>query len=222
MNSQDQNGKTELMVACENKSTSTALKLLDSPIDLDIQDNQGYTALMYAINYQLPEVAEKIINKKANLNLQTKSGVTALMYACRTNTMCNTAILLIEQKADLELRHKFSGFKALKEAFLSRIEIVVLKLIEYGANLDMDGFSALLYACSYNMEKAALKLIEKGICKSILKSEYSEIIKYACYDKLENVLIKLIDEKVVFTENDQKIITACDCQKVLTYLNSKK
>lgn len=88
INTKDENGKTILMVACEDSINdkcplTMVITLIDLGADINYQDANGLTPLMHAINntisgYYRAELLLK--NKKINLELKDNTGKTALDY----------------------------------------------------------------------------------------------------------------------------------------------
>jgi len=79
---QDENGRTALMYAVENKSLiSIVRKLITNSDCLEILDNNGNNVLFYALHNI--EVLNELLRTKINVNHLNKNNETVLLYCCK-------------------------------------------------------------------------------------------------------------------------------------------
>lgn len=69
INSTDENGKTALNLAAENKQTSVVKYLLENHADPNIRDNGGFVALNHAVKNNDLEMAEVLLQHHADPNV---------------------------------------------------------------------------------------------------------------------------------------------------------
>ena len=79
----NKDGKTALMIACENKKINPEIikLLIDSKSEIDLQDNFRKSPLHFYANAQSqknPKILQFFFESKANLNAQDKSGVISI------------------------------------------------------------------------------------------------------------------------------------------------
>lgn len=102
LNVQDDQGRTALFIAAENKRPAVIKLLKSMGADVDISDYAGNTPLMVA---QYENVINYLIAAEAKINLQNKVGETALMRAVLRNSM-PAVIALLKAGADATLKNK--------------------------------------------------------------------------------------------------------------------
>lgn len=112
-------------------------------VDLNIKINGG-TPLMYAVNLGQTEVVKALLNanvdpsKKVKINECDRSGLTALILAARRgNVEC--VKILIENKADLEVRDTKCLYSPLMHAISKGDHEIVKVLVKAGADIDIVG-----------------------------------------------------------------------------------
>lgn len=81
INSQNEEGKTALMIAIENGHNDIAKDLISYGADVNKQDGNGVTALIFAAKGGHDELTGILLSKGTNIDQQNNSGMTALMYA---------------------------------------------------------------------------------------------------------------------------------------------
>lgn len=137
--------------------------LLTQPIRGD-----GFTLLMYACHPDSggqPEIAAWLIEQGANLDAQDVYGNTALIFASQ-NRQVDSAKLLIEHGASLDVKDAIFGFPALMHACQLDQPEIAKSLIEHGANVNTTGvelgWTPLMFACEMASLDTAKLLIEHG------------------------------------------------------------
>jgi ankyrin repeat protein len=206
-----------------------------------INDNND-TALLLACKNNIPEVALKLIsmgeiinpgqvNKKSD---KDQGGNTALIWAC-SNNMEEVALKLIEnfgEKTNPENVNTY-GYTALQYTIINKNLEVALKLISMGeiinpgqvnkkSDKDQGGNTALIWACSNNMEEVALKLIEnfgeKTNPENVNTYGYTAL-QYTIINKNLEVALKLI-EKFGEKTNPQSVNVNNDTALILAIKNN--
>jgi hypothetical protein len=134
-----ENGQTELMAAAYNGDSDLAIRLLESPADIDAQDQYGTTALMYAAMKGRDEVIRELVERKANLELQSFQRYTALMYAVRDGHTKSVQILL-QAGADPNVHGDYDTYEIpLTLAAWRGFFPIVRALVAAGANTSLRG-----------------------------------------------------------------------------------
>lgn len=77
LNTQDKDGKTSLMYACQNGSLDIVNLLVDNECYIDIQDIDGETSLMHACKNNYPLIVKKLLEKNPDIYIKDKSGKPA-------------------------------------------------------------------------------------------------------------------------------------------------
>ncbi len=95
-------GKTAVLVACEQSSQEVVQLLIESGANLDIADDEGDTPLLFTCRTgdRRIDLANLLLKGKPNLNLPNKDGKTPLLIACEKRAL-KTVQLLINSGANL-------------------------------------------------------------------------------------------------------------------------
>ena len=103
INAQNDDGKTALLIALEQRQDDIARELIrNSDLDIRTQDNNGNTALHKAKNISL---VQSLILKGAQVNVANKNGTTPLMYAA-ANSNFNIVQKLVSSHANINAKDK--------------------------------------------------------------------------------------------------------------------
>ena len=105
INEENADGKTPLVIACENYRVEIVRMLLDHHADVSKPDVNGYTPLMLACQmmdwntddsavFDSHEVVSLLIKSGANVNAVAHNGLTALCIACSFFDLTNARLLL--------------------------------------------------------------------------------------------------------------------------------
>jgi hypothetical protein len=191
---------TALMLACKNKLSSVALKLLQFG-DMcmpQIANSENKTAFSYACKNEMEDVALKLIETNTPLNLQS------FIYACE-NKMENVCLKMIEKNKEI-LTWPFSETKGnsllmyICNLNLEKVALKIVDSIKEGCNpghTNSDRETPLYCACKNKMETLAIKLIDTfgDDCKPdyICTNTKNTALIIACHNNMEKVAIKLID-----------------------------
>ena len=120
----------------------------------------GWTALTKASAYGHSQVVDVLLKNGADIDLKNKDGISALMVAIE-NDMQETATLLVEKGADLDLHGKLDTALTLA-ARKSNAHIARL-LLDKGASIDLQnnvGETCLMVACHFrSFSKELSKLL---------------------------------------------------------------
>ncbi|MBQ4818945.1 ankyrin repeat domain-containing protein [Aquimarina sp. MMG016] len=147
------------------------LKNLDS-IDVHSLDPLGETHLMSACRLDADAAIDLLIKKGADVNYYNEKSIggpaTALMCAAETNAV-KTIQLLIENKVEIDAKHKVNGMTALMFAAKNNAKEGLSILIESEANMETKTFgligpgqTALVFAIKESNKEIADFLIKKG------------------------------------------------------------
>ena len=159
----DQNGRTALMLACENKHEGAAAELMEATYNagaLDLQDNgdcPGYkrSALHVASEKRLAGTVAKLLSLGADAALADKAGKTPLELADNDQVkaaFAENTIITDDNKNALLLSCARLGLAPLLRA--------ALQAGANAAHTDQDGCTALILACENKHEVAAAELME--------------------------------------------------------------
>lgn len=165
---------TILILACECRYSDVALEIIktgnSNPGHIDKNNN---TALLYACKNDLSDVAIEIIKtNKSKLNHVNDNNETAFLIACMQK-LTNVIDYIIDNC------NKYTNV-----------------LLSYLPNhIDNYGNNALVYLCSKNYQKYALKLIDTGnLNLNIINKQNNTNLIVACQENLPDVALKIINE----------------------------
>ncbi|KAJ3427535.1 ankyrin repeat-containing protein [Anaeramoeba flamelloides] len=190
------NGESVLHLLCKSKKKDIeALKyLLTNNLDVNLQNNQGQTPLSYLCEDTKSKVnfLRMLLEAGANPNITRDDGCSPLLLACRSNLSIKVIQLLINYRADANLKSK-KGDLALHQVLTKKTmkknqkkkkpdpKIVRLLLEEAHAlaNLtDPQGLSALHLACrdcSDQPQMIELLLAHESKINQLSESGYAPI-----------------------------------------------
>ena len=214
VNAQDKDGRTALMIACQEttKYADVALALLeDDNIKVDLVDEYGKTALDYASENRMTEVVKKLIERRADVNIQDENGDTALIGACKKNRV-NVALALLEHPyIEVNLMNN-NGETALGWAFKNGLLEVVKKLIKRGADTNKQndqGETMLMKSIFRKHTNVALALLEDDNIKVNLVTNKGETALHRASEKgMLEVVMELITKGADVNVQDEYGFTA--------------
>lgn len=122
----------------------------------------GWTKLHHAV-VTGPTTTEQCLRNGCDPNAPDKDGETALHLACQ-NALTDTAKLLIQHGAQLEVRTKY-GATPLHSAAHSNSPATIDLLLKQGANIesiDNNSMTPLAYSVRWGMAKSIRRLLEEG------------------------------------------------------------
>jgi len=99
---------TVLTQACAYGQSEIAEILIDKGANINHKSNYGWTPLIFAAA-NMPKITKKLINKGADLDVMDSDGQTALIAACFASGNIETATMLVEAGADINIRGKNYG-----------------------------------------------------------------------------------------------------------------
>jgi ankyrin repeat protein len=102
VNTQNNLGRTALMMAAESRYASCARHLIDAGADLCMGDHRGYTALHLACNTGMREVVRMLLAKGVDPDVHATRGTTALQLASSSGDS-DVVQCLVDAGADLNL-----------------------------------------------------------------------------------------------------------------------
>lgn len=105
IDTKNEDGKTPLMIALEEKQEEIADLLIEKGADVNCEDDDG-SALIYAVTYNSKEMVEKLLEKDAEINYSKADGATALHFACDDGQL-EIAKLLVKRGANIDAQNKY-------------------------------------------------------------------------------------------------------------------
>jgi ankyrin repeat protein len=165
INALDNNGSTPLVIACISGHEAAAFLLLHLGADGKTwKDGDGRSALYWACMEGLVSVIRRLVDMGADINQQDNDGITPLIWACESGKEA-MAHLLLEFGADVNRGEDEDGRSALHLASRRGLVSVIRRLVDMGADinqLDNNGTTPLVFACSSGNEAAALPSRPRG------------------------------------------------------------
>lgn len=174
-NSTDKEGRTALMVACQEGYIEIAKVLVENGADINAKDNQGLSPLLLASYTGNVELAKYLINKGADVHAINSTGGTSLILASHKGSV-KLVELLLKHKATIN-KQVISGLNALMFASQNGHLDVVKLLLKKGADVNSEAnpsqtsFSSrmrtlamtpLIYASKSGHTEITRLLLEKG------------------------------------------------------------
>ncbi len=127
---------TALMAAIEMGQNKVAIKLIEAGAKLDLLDANGNTALMLAIAYNHKDIVLKLIEYGADPYVQSQKNTNPGLVISPLYEEQDFIKMIRAQKV-VNINHPKTGNTALTIAIEMGQKMVALKLIEYGAKLDL-------------------------------------------------------------------------------------
>ena len=153
LNTQDEQGRTALMIATYNNDSETAKALIDNGADVNIRDNMQNNPFLYAGAEGYLDILRLTIRAGADPSLTNRFGGTALIPAGEHGHV--EVIRELLENTDIDIDHVNNlGWTALLEAIVlnnggPRQQQSIQLLIEHDANLnlaDRNGVTPLQHA----------------------------------------------------------------------------
>nr|XP_023011614.1 uncharacterized protein LOC111501919 [Leptinotarsa decemlineata] len=138
------NDYTALQLAIMNDSSEDIIAfLLSKQASLSVTDSEGNNVLHLAIEYQRTDALKTLLDHaykvKFNLDQHNHEGLTSLMICC-LNGQDQCAKLLLEYKADINVRDQISGRTALFHAAECHDSEMVQLLLRHHADTKLKNF----------------------------------------------------------------------------------
>lgn len=188
-----QAGKPDLADAIEAKQIDTALRLLDSEIDVNEVQPDGMTALHWAVHHEVFELAKRLVDKGARVEVRTRYGVTPLFLACQ-NGHAELVELLLASGANPNIALP-NGETVLMTAARTGRVAPVKALIAAGAEIDArqkKEQTALMWASAAGNTEVVDELIKAGAdFKATLASGFSPLF-FAVREGHTDVVLRLL------------------------------
>lgn len=164
VSAQNFNGRTALMLSCENNHTAIIDLLLKKGADVRQVDRFHNTALLIASRASTScHTFLKLIHSGSVVDHADETGGTALMYAARKGNL-DLVSILIENGASVDQQDTY-GHTALMEVSKMGYVLVVQKLLESKASTSLtttDGKTALMIASGSNYVEVVRMLLGYG------------------------------------------------------------
>lgn len=150
---QDSKGVTALMRACERSRVELARKLIDQK---GMRDNLGNTALMYAAGANCRELCRTLVSLEGEL---TNDMQDFALHICYVQKSVECIPVLLEREKKLLEQCNFTPL--MKAIALYDIKSVRVILQSFIGQVDVFGYSALMFASIFNRTDVIHDLIEK-------------------------------------------------------------
>ena len=179
------NGKTPLIIACDNCHAKVVLALIKCKANPNLADNDGNTPLIVACCKFSDNIAiSALLEADASLTKSNKHGVTPLMAACEVGcTNVVTKLLECETGAKtVNLSKKCGKTPLIIASKHGHCEIMSL-LLEAGADLDKcdnNGKTPLIKACRHNQHQAVSMLLNAGADRNMADHDGTTPLIAAC------------------------------------------
>ncbi len=131
LNSQDETGRTPLIIAAQKGNNQVITLLLERKVPLEIRDSQGLSALMWATKENCLSCVELLMLNGASPEKTSKTGNNSVMFAAQKSI--EILKILLKSEPELSTRNQQS-FTALMLAINGHNIENVKILLEHGAN----------------------------------------------------------------------------------------
>jgi ankyrin repeat protein len=177
---------------------------------------------------------EKYINDLMNVN-QSNDGETILYKACKylNNKSAYAVKLLLEKNADPNIEDKYGNTPLIVATNQTKykhsiVNEIVNELIKPEYDVDIGktnkyNKNALYYACLYNMNDVALKLLNSEKSNPCVNGE---TLFHACENRMEDVAIRLIElcpeltNTILYNKSVYDVAKDKGLERVLAYLDN--
>ena len=144
----NEEGKTELMLACERGDQDIVCSLLSAGANVNIQDNKGWNALMRAIEHSHNSIIHMLLQANANPHLKKSDRSNALLIASYFGNY-EIVELLISKGVDYKCQ-RVDGVNAFMLACKNGHTQIATLLLKEKVNPNIqtkDRVNALMFAC---------------------------------------------------------------------------
>ena len=163
LDAQDKDGRTALLLACENRQEEAVQVLLEAGSNPNIRDNYGFTSLMVAVVRGCrKKIIRAIIDRFADVNVTLESSSALMMACCERRE--DAIRVLLKAGADTNIARK-DGLTCLMKAVIKQCsKKVLLAIIDRGADVNVThkDDTALMWACQVRHEDAIRVLLKAG------------------------------------------------------------
>jgi ankyrin repeat protein len=116
------------------------VKSLLMEVGIDALDSYQRTSLIWASIFNNTELLNWLIDNGANINHQDRNGFSALHFIGQEQNY-DSAVILINRKAELELKDSNGNTPLMKAIFNSKKDYKIVELlIKSGSNLDNENY----------------------------------------------------------------------------------
>lgn len=147
-NCMNEQGETALHLAAGQDAYLTQ-EVLSHGFDINLRNVWGETPLMCAVNAGNVDIVTFLLKNRADVNAVDDQQATCLHLAASKDESGSMTQLLLRRNPDVEIRDGV-GLTPLSLAAFNGNDVVVRWLLKFGARpeaKELDGFSALHYAC---------------------------------------------------------------------------
>ncbi|XP_035110105.1 LOW QUALITY PROTEIN: ankyrin repeat domain-containing protein 7 [Callithrix jacchus] len=195
VNSQDEQYRTPLHLACANGHTNVVLFLIEQKCKINVQDSENKSPLIVAVQCQKEDCANILLNCGADPNLMDFCYNTALHYAVYGQSF-SLVEKLLEHKADLEAKNE-DGYTPLLLAVIKSNPKMLKFLLDKGADVN----------AAYNYQRTALIIAVSGELRCLQRSLLQQGVELSCEDvmdsQLRNMLLSMV---LLYTHNQWQIM----------------
>lgn len=210
INEKDRDGKTAFMLACQHGHQEIAALLIKAGAHINDTDNEQLTALHLACLYGKHEIINLLLSKEVNANHQLNvnakddKGRTPLMFLCSPDEL-RSAMQLIIAGADVHAQNMDGNTPLMIASKLGNLKLVTFLLLtkEAKANeVDLNGQSALLFACQYGYYDIAKRLIDSRAQVNQKDNLGQTALMIACAYGHEKIVRLLLEAKANVNETE--------------------
>lgn len=196
------NGKTALMMACQQDNLPMVAFLVEHGAFLDIEDNYGKDALFYATAYGYYSIIEYLVEHGSDVNHQDLTGETSLEIATASG-MVEIVKYLVDHGAQFLNDALYSAIYHSDMEFEHNYFSIIEYLIEHGADVNYQyrGMTCLMLASGDGKEDIVEYLIEHGADVRLQDHQGKTSIDYA-RDSGESGIVDYL-QRIVDIENAQ-------------------
>lgn len=178
LNSTDDEGRSVLMWACQDKSAAAVHELIRSGADVRAKDRKGRTVLMYATARQSPEIVDALLHSNASVNEEDSSGETALHFAAG---LASFPIDMMGERAGYDEPPTANFWPTIFPTNTPKPAVIRL-LLAAGADanaVDFEGATPLMYAAEVGMPEVLRALLKAGADPDVQDAEGRTALMYA-------------------------------------------
>lgn len=195
INGYDKNGKTALIVACENGNKKLVEYLIQNDVDINKSDENGNIPIITACNNFNRSLLRILIENNVNLNVTDKEGNSPLIIECQNLFSSDLIESFINHGANVNVINQH-GCTALMKACENTKENFENFLIKHGSEIanqeDPNGYVFLGISCEKRNENIIKLLVEHGADINVVDEKGNTAIKLAKNTGKKNVVKYLI------------------------------
>uniref|UniRef100_A0A1X7UJX3 Uncharacterized protein n=1 Tax=Amphimedon queenslandica TaxID=400682 RepID=A0A1X7UJX3_AMPQE len=205
----NEEGKTELMLACERGDQDIVHKLLSAGANVDIQDNEGWTALMRAIEHSHNSIIHMLLEANANPHLKKSDRSNAVLIASYYGNY-EIVELLISKGVDYKCQREdgWNAFAfACQKGHTQIVELLLKKKVD--PNIQMSGgLNAFMLACQNGHTRIVELLLKEKVNPNVQTKDQVNAFMLACESGNVPIVELLLKEQVNPNVQDKNGVNA--------------